>query len=92
MAWCCRAPTPKLTDIEQEKNAEAPSPQEMNLLVSTETPVLPTVVQVGCHVSDRPFYPDMHGFVDVSKRFRVSHFSLSACLPVLSARRASNVN
>jgi len=40
MAWCCGAPTPKLTDLDQEgqKQADAPQPQEMstNLLVSTE--------------------------------------------------------
>ncbi|DBB06936.1 TPA: hypothetical protein ACH3X3_009587 [Trebouxia sp. C0006] len=39
MAWCCGAPTPKLTDLDQEgqKQADAPQPQEMstNLLVST---------------------------------------------------------
>lgn len=37
MAWCCAAPTPVLTNIEQEKSADAPPPQEMstNLLVST---------------------------------------------------------
>lgn len=39
MAWCCGAPTPKLTDLDQEgqKQADVPQPQEMstNLLVST---------------------------------------------------------
>ena len=39
MAWCCGAPTPKLTDLDQEgqKQADTPQPQEMstNLLVST---------------------------------------------------------
>jgi len=39
MAWCCGAPKPQLTNLDQEghKQGDAPQPQEMstNLLVTT---------------------------------------------------------
>ena len=50
MAWCCGAPDPKMTNLEQEgqKRAEAPQPQEMstNLLVSTGSALVPAGEQV----------------------------------------------
>lgn len=70
MAWCCGAPTPALTNIEQEKNAEAPAPQEMstNLLVTTGSNVPSPGGQVSCksqlQVSAAATVPDLSALVN----------------------------